>query len=269
MSAVASTNRSYQEHGVDLDLVATSHKRITAMIVDDEPETIRLMKTILINAGMDVVGAENGLEAIERCPHVQPDVILLDLMMPELDGYQTFTHLRTLTSAPIILITARSLKDDVVEGLQFGADDYLTKPFYSPELVARINTVVRRSKFIPPVSTYSFPMVSLTIDLEAREVILRDQKIYLPNKEFEILSLLAQQSPKMVTKEVIANQIWGEDNAKIQNRIKYFIHILRGKLELDPENPSLIISRGGMGYRLASEDENISRYLHSTGTVDL
>ena len=180
-----------------------------------------------------------------------------------MDGFQTFTHLRTITSAPIILITARSLKDDIVEGLQFGADDYLTKPFYSPELIARINTVVRRAKFIPPVSTYSFPMISLTIDLEAREVILRDQKIYLPNKEFEILSILAQQAPKMVSKEGIAKEIWGEDNTKIQNRIKYFIHILRGKLEQDPDHPRLIVSRGGMGYRLATEDEALVRNLKS------
>ena len=252
--ANTNTHTPYPEHGVDLDLVATGHKRITVMIVDDEPETIRMTKTILMNAGMDVVGAENGLEAIERCPHVQPDAILLDLMMPEMDGFQTFSHLRTLTTAPIILLTARSLKDDIVNGLKFGADDYLTKPFYPPELIARINTVVKRAKFIPPVSTYSFPTISLTIDLEAREVILREHKVYLPNKEFEILSILAQQAPKMVTKEGIARDIWGEDNPKIQNRIKYFIHVLRGKLELDPDHPKLILSRGGMGYRLASED---------------
>ena len=98
MTTYKHTQLHIQEHGVDLDLVATGHKRITVMIVDDEPETIRMLKAILMNAGMDVVGAENGLEAIDRCPHIQPDVILLDLMMPSMDGYQTFSHLRTITS---------------------------------------------------------------------------------------------------------------------------------------------------------------------------
>jgi len=238
-----------------LDLVSAGHKRITALIVDDEPETVRMVKTILMSAGMDVVGAESGLEAIDKCPHVQPDVILLDLMMPQMDGYETYQHLRNITRAPVVVITARSLKDDIVEGLQAGMDDYLTKPFYPPELVARINTVVRRARYIPPVSTYSFPTIEMTVDIEARELTLRGEKIYLPNKEFEILSVLARHAPKMVSKEVIAREVWGEDNAKIQNRIKYFIHILRGKIEITPSRPRLIVSREGLGYRLVSDEE--------------
>jgi two-component system KDP operon response regulator KdpE len=253
-------NNQLYDKGVDLDLVSAGHKRITAMIVDDEPETIRMVKTILMTAGMDVVGAESGLEAIDKCPHVQPDVILLDLMMPDMDGYETFQHLRTITRAPVMVVSARSLKDDIVEGLQTGVDDYLTKPFYPPELVARINTVVRRARYIPPVSTFSFPTISLTVDIEAREVVLRDQKIYLPNKEFEILSVLARHAPKMVSKDVIAREVWGEDNNKIQNRIKYFIHILRGKLEINPSRPRIIVSREGLGYRLASDEETVSSY---------
>lgn len=249
-------SNSAEERGVDLDLVSAGHKRITAMIVDDEPETIRMVKTILMAAGMDVVGAESGLDAIDKCPHVQPDVILLDLMMPDMDGYETFHHLRTITSAPVVVISARALKDDIVEGLQTGMDDYLTKPFYPPELVARVNTVVRRARYVPPVSTYSFPTVALTVDIEAREVILREVKIYLPNKEFEILSVLARNAPKMVAKDAIARDVWGEDNTKIQNRIKYFIHILRGKLEVNPARPKLIVSREGLGYRLATEEDS-------------
>ena len=253
--ATSENGNTRNEQGVDLDMVSTGHKRITAMIVDDEPETIKMVKTILMRAGMDVVGAESGLEAIDKCPHVQPDVILLDLMMPDMDGYETFQHLRTITTAPVMIVSARSLKDDVVEGLQTGVDDYIIKPFYPPELVARVNTVVRRVRYVPPVSTYSFPTVNLTIDFEAREVILRDQKIYLPNKEFEILSVLARHAPKMVSKEMIAREVWGEDNPKIQNRIKYFIHILRSKLEIKRSRPKLIVSREGLGYRLATDDQ--------------
>ncbi len=249
----SSTNN---ERGVDLDLVTSGHKRITVMIVDDEPETVRMIKTILMGSGMDVIGAESSLDAIDKCPHTQPDVILLDLMMPDMDGYETYQHLRTITSAPIMIVSARSLKDDVVEGLQFGADDYITKPFYPPELVARVNTAVRRAQFTPPVSIHSFPTINMRVDMENREVTLRENKILLPAKEFEVFSVLVRFAPKLVSKEVIAREVWGEDNEKIQNRIKYFIHILRGKMELDPSKPRLILSREGLGYRLASDEEN-------------
>jgi two-component system, OmpR family, KDP operon response regulator KdpE len=253
--------QSTMDQGVDLDMVTTSHKRITVLIVDDEPETIRMVKTILMAAGMDVVGAENGLDAIDKCPHVQPDVILLDLMMPDMDGYETYEHLQNITTAPVVVVSARALKDDIVVGLQAGMDDYLTKPFYPPELVARINTVVRRARFVPPISIYTFPTISMTIDTDAREVTLREKKIFLPNKEFEILSVLVRKAPKMVSKEEIAMEVWGENNLKIQNRIKYFIHILRGKIELNPSRPKLIISREGLGYRLASDEETANAFV--------
>jgi len=243
------------ERGVDLDQVDSSHKRLTVMIVDDEIETIKMVKSILINAGMDVVGADSGLDAIEKCPHSQPDVILLDLMMPDMDGYEAFRHLRNLTNAPVVMVSARSLKDDIVSGLISGADEYITKPFYPPELVARIQTVVRRTRFVTPISNYSFPIIDLNIDVEAKDVILRGKKLVLPNKEFDILLVLAKNAPKLVSKENIAREVWGLDNYKIQNRIKYFIHILRGKIEIDPSRPQMIISREGMGYRLASDEE--------------
>ena len=124
--------------GIDLDLAQESHKRLTALIIDDEPETVRMMKYVLMEAGMDVVGANSGLDAIEKCPHAQPDVILLDLMMPEMDGFETFRFLRNITNAPVLIVSAKSQKEDIVDGLKFGADDYLTKPFYPAELVARI-----------------------------------------------------------------------------------------------------------------------------------
>ena len=240
--------------GIDLDLVKESHKRLTAMIVDDEPETIRMMKYILMKAGMDVVGANSGLNAIDICPHTQPDVILLDLMMPEMDGYETFRFLRNITNAPVLIVSAKTQKEDIVEGLTFGADDYLTKPFFPAELVARINTVVKRSKYIKPITAYSFPNLRLTIDIESREVTLRGETFLLPRVEFKVLTVLAKFAPKLVTKEVIAHEVWGEDSDKIKKRIKYFVHIIRQKLEIDPHAPRMIISREGLGYRLDTDD---------------
>ena len=240
--------------GLDLDLAKESQKRLTAMIVDDEPETVRMMKYVLMDAGMDVVGAFSGMDAINKCPDAKPDVILLDLMMPEMDGYTAFKNLRNITNAPVLIVSAKVQKDDIVEGLQFGADDYVTKPFYPAELVARINTVVKRTQKVEPVKVFNFPNVQLNIDLDAREVTLRGTTYLLPRVEFEVLAILAQYAPRLVTKETIANQVWGEDNDKIQKRIKYFIHILRRKLEINPHYPRIIISREGLGYRLATDD---------------
>lgn len=240
--------------GIDLDMAQESHKRLTALIVDDEPETVRMMKYVLMGAGMDVVGAHSGLDAIEKCPHAQPDVILLDLMMPEMDGYETFRFLRNITNAPVLIVSAKTQKEDIVDGLKFGADDYLTKPFYPAELVARINTVVKRSRYVEPIEVFSFPNLELSIDIESREVKLRGESFLLPRVEFEVLYVLAKFAPKLVTKEVIAHEVWGEDSDKIQKRIKYFVHILRRKLEADPHSPRIIISREGLGYRLATDD---------------
>jgi two-component system KDP operon response regulator KdpE len=250
------SEKNYKEtpKGIDLDLVKDADKRLTALIVDDEPETVRMMKYVLMDAGMDVIGATSGLDAIDKCPHAQPDVILLDLMMPEMDGYETFRFLRNITNAPVLIVSARSQKDDVVEGLKFGADDYLTKPFYPAELVARINSVVKRSRFVAPITIFTFPHLKLSVDLDSREVKLRGESFLLPRVEFDVLSVLAKFAPKLVTKEVIAHEVWGEDSEKIQKRIKYFVHILRKKLELDPRSPRIIISREGLGYRLASDE---------------
>lgn len=253
MTITENLNRNISP-GIDLDSINESDKRLTAMIVDDEPETVRMIKYVLMDAGMDVIGATSGLDAIDKCPHAQPDVILLDLMMPEMDGYETFRFLRNITNAPVLIVSAKTQKDDIVEGLKFGADDYVSKPFHPAELVARINTVVRRSRYVAPISVYSFPNLELTVDLESREVKIRNNALLLPRVEFEVLAVLSRFAPKLVTKEVIAHEVWGEDSDKIQKRIKYFIHILRKKLEINPHAPRIIVSREGLGYRLASDD---------------
>ena len=116
------------------------------------------------------------------------------------------------------------------------------------------NTVVKRSRYVEPIAIYSFPNLELSIDIESREVKLRGESFLLPRVEFEVLYTLAKFAPKLVTKEVIAHEVWGEDSDKIQKRIKYFIHILRRKLEADPHSPRMIISREGLGYRLASDE---------------
>lgn len=241
---------SVSRKGLDLDAVRAKPSSNRALIIDDDPDTVDLIKIIFRNAGLDVIGAYNGLEAIEKCADLQPHIILLDLMMPGMDGWETYDKIRRLTDAPVIVVSADTKKDNVVRGLNMGFDDYVTKPFYAPELVARVKSVMRRANKITPVIVREFPGIDLTIDFESQEVKLRGKDIHLSTREFSVLKVLAKKAPRMVRYEEIANEVWGNDSGKIRNRIKYLIYLLRQKLEDDPDEPRLILNREGLGYLL-------------------
>jgi DNA-binding response OmpR family regulator len=210
---------------------------------------------VIRNAGMDVVGAFSGIEALEKCSDLQPNIILLDLMMPGMDGWETYNRLRKLTDAPVIVVSADSKKENVVKGLNIGFDDYVTKPFFPPELVARVNVVLRRAGQSKPVTARIFSAIGLVIDFETHDVLLREKVVQLSPREFAILQALAKKAPRMVRYEEIAAGIWGEDNVKIRNRIKYLIYLIRQKMENDPNNPELILNREGLGYQLHTGEQ--------------
>ena len=236
--------------GIDLDTLngKESHKR--ALIVDDDPDAVDLMKIIIRNAGIDVVGAFSGNEAIQKCGDVQPNIIILDLMMPEMDGWQTYQGLRQVTQVPVIMISANSKKENIVESLKMGFDDYLTKPFFPPELIARVNAVLRRVTETEPTTIRAFPEIDLKIDFDNQEVLLKDKTVELTSREFAILGILATNTPNIVKYEEISAEVWGDDSEQHRNRIKYLIYLLRQKLEKDPKNPELILNREGFGYKL-------------------
>lgn len=242
-----------QAKGLDLDFIGMSvpHKR--AMIVDDEPDTVEMVKFILTNAGIDVIGASSGKIALDKCLRISPDIILLDIMMPEMDGFETFEKLREITNSPIIFFTAKSQKEELVKGLQIGADDYISKPYHPAELVARINNTFRRSSYTPPINQYQFPNVDLKINLDTREVVVRDHTIPLTIRELSLLSILARNSKNWVSHETIGNEIWGMDDEKTRKRIKYLIFLLRRKMEITPSKPVLIQNRDGLGYKLIAD----------------
>ena len=243
----------YTTTGVDLDAIQVRPTSTRDLIVDDDPDTVDLIKIIIRNAGMDVVSAFSGYEALQKCADLAPSIILLDLMMPGMDGWETYDGLRRLTDAPVIGVTADVKKESVVRGLNIGFDDYVTKPFFPPELVARVNTVLRRVGSTKPITARVFPEIGLTIDYDTHDVILDGKDVELTPREFAILELLAKKAPRMVRYEEIGAQIWGGINLKIRNRIKYLIYLLRQKLEKDPENPQLILNREGLGYQLNIE----------------
>jgi two-component system KDP operon response regulator KdpE len=239
--------------GLDLDAVQELGSQRVVMVVEDDPDTLNLLKLTLRRAGMNVVGATDGKQAIRKWMDTNPNIVLLDLMMPEMDGWETLGQLRAITDAPIIILSALSQKENVVRGLKEGADDYVAKPFVGDEVVARIEAAMRRSGPSKPVSTLVFPDQGLSIDLETHQVILRDQLIDLTPREFAVIEILARQHPKPVSYEMLAREVWGEDNDKIRERIKWIVYLLRQKIEKDPSRPELILNKTRFGYQLASE----------------
>lgn len=241
-----------KQDGVDLDLMYGLASRQRVLIIDDDPDTVSLLKVVMSRAGYDVISAMGCVEALKKCSDFPPHMILLDLMMPDIDGYQTFTHLRQVSTAPVIIISAKDAKDDVVTGLRSGADDYITKPFYNAEVVERVKTVLRRANTPEPKHQLSFPNLDLAINLDSQEVTLRDQPVHFASREFSVLALLAKQAPRKVTLKTIGLEIWGEDTPDTRKRIKYLIYLIRKKMEVDPKHPVIIPFEGAFGYRLNS-----------------
>lgn len=242
--------QAFNAPGLDLDSNENTPQRPRVLIVDDEPDTVFLLKTILRQAGFDVSGAYSSMEALQKVTGTKPDIILLDLMMPEVDGWVTYERLRQITEAPVLIVSALSGKEMVVRGLEIGADDYLTKPFSSIEMVARVRNILRRAGRKSEKRAYYFPEIQLKIDLDEHTVSIRDQVIGLPGKEFAILEMLARNAPNTVSYEALADGVWGEDSPEVRNRIKYLIFLLRRKIQNSIDDEELIANTGRIGYKL-------------------
>jgi DNA-binding response OmpR family regulator len=246
------TNKQPLGIGVDLD-DRSALERQRVMVVEDDPDTLFLLKQILRIAGFNVIGAQNGKEALQKIVEHTPDLILLDLMMPEMDGWSTLEHLHGMTDTPVIIVSAIGTKEDVVHGLHKGVDDYIVKPFYNPELVARVKTVLRRSAKPHEVSRLVFPQISLAVDLNSQEVSFNEQKIQMTPKEFAVLAVLAKHSPAIVSYPTISQAIWGSDSDDTRKRTKYLVYLLRRKFETALPGCNLILNVDRLGYKLQTE----------------
>ena len=245
-------DKAYAGVGVDLDEVETVERK-RVLVVEDDMDTIFLLKQILRLAGFNVLGALSGREAIRKASDLKPDLVLLDLMMPEMDGWETFSYLRQVTDAPVIIVSALGAKDDVVRALHSGVDDYVTKPFYNAEVVARVNAVLRRSMKPQELSRLVFPQVGLMVDRMTQEVSIVGEKIQLTHKEFSVLAVLAKHAPAIVSYETIADAVWGEDSPDVRKRTKYLVYLLRRKFEQVPGGKDLILNVDRLGYKLQTE----------------
>ena len=245
--------REIQTQNVGIDLDETLRRNKKVLIIDDDPDTIELMKRILRLSDFDVASARNGVEAVSIAEKIQPDIILLDLMMPETDGRTTLKNLRDFTQAPVIVVSALIDKSNIVDLLNLGSDDYITKPFHRDELVARIQAVLRRSRLLSVIDGVSIPESGLTVNFSKREVHFQGEFVQLSPKEYELIELLVKQMPHVVKYKEIGSEIWGENNSYVRNRIKYLVHTIRNKFDEIKPGVDVIITADRVGYRIQSD----------------
>jgi two-component system, OmpR family, KDP operon response regulator KdpE len=217
------------------------------LIVDDEPQIRRVLRTTLSSQGYTVVEARSGDEALEEIRHERPDLILLDVNMPGRSGLETCSEIRATSDIPIIMLTVRNTERDKVQALDAGADDYVVKPFGVEELMARIRAALRR--VAPAESLPPFLSADLKIDFEKRTVMVKGQPVRLTPKEFELLRQLVANQGKAIGHRRLLQAVWGPDYGEETEYLRVFINQLRKKIESDPGNPRYIITEPWIGYR--------------------
>jgi DNA-binding response OmpR family regulator len=221
------------------------------LLVEDEVKLARVVADYLTAAGFDVLKAYTGREALAFFRHEKPDLVILDIMLPEMNGLEVAKIIRKESSTPIIMLTAKVEESDRVLGLEMGADDYITKPFSLRELVARVKAVLRRAK--GEVFTPTLRVGDIEIDLQKREVTVAGKPVELTPTEFEILNLLARHPGRVFTRLEILQRIQSYAYESYERTVDVHIRNLRKKIEPDPKNPRYILTVYGVGYKLAEE----------------
>lgn len=234
------------------------YMRRTILIVEDESSISNFMMTILNANNYHVLLAKTGHEAKMMISSYCPDVILLDLGLPDLDGIQIIQFVRKWSSTPIIVVSARTHEKEKVKALDLGADDYVTKPFATSELLARIRTAIRHGAYHTPSLNQAKPIFcakGLMINYDKRLVVLNDKPIHLTQNEYKIVSLLSQYAGKVLTYEYMINHIWGPHNKGDNQILRVNMANIRRKIEVNPAQPIYIFTEVGVGYRMIEEDQ--------------
>lgn len=228
---------------------ASSHRR-RVLVVDDEPRMIKFIRLNLEHDGFEVYEATSGPQALEKMRDQLPDLVLLDVMMPDLDGFETLRLVREISTVPVIMLTAKGEEDDRVRGLELGADDYVTKPFSPRELVSRVRAVLRRTE-IPGQATHEVIEVDdrLRLDFDRREVWVDGELVKLRPTEYRLLYHLVQNAGWVVPHDQLLAKVWGYEYRDETHYLRLYINYLRQKLERDPSEPVYILTERGVGYR--------------------
>ncbi|MBN9176797.1 MAG: response regulator [Microbacterium sp.] len=224
------------------------------LVADDDPQLVRALRITLAAHGYDVVAAADGAAAVTLAAQAHPDIVLLDLGMPHLDGIGVIAALRGWTDAPIIVVSGRTGSADKVDALDAGADDYVTKPFQIDELLARLRALARRST--PVAGVGADPVVrfgDVTVDLVAKIVTRAGAAVHLTPTEWRMLEFLARHPGALVTRQTLLKDIWGTEQVADTGYLRLYVSQLRKKLEPDPAAPRHLLTESGMGYRLVLE----------------
>ena len=225
-----------------------SEKGLRVLVIDDEPQIRKLLKVSLGAHGYDVHESMSGMDSVVQAADIKPDLVILDLGLPDIDGKEVVRRLREWSDVPILILTARDQEKEKIDALDAGADDYITKPFSMGELLARMRVSVRRSAHVgeDPVIQCG----DLSIDLAQRRVMVDAQEIKLTPTEYDIIKILAQNAGKVLTHRQLLKAVWGDTYSDDTHYIRVYIGQLRRKIEPNPTQPRYIITESGVGYRL-------------------
>jgi two-component system KDP operon response regulator KdpE len=222
--------------------------KISVLVVDDEPETVKCVTANLRARRYDVLTAEDGRTALKLFAESTVDLIILDIMLPGLDGFQVCQAIRRQSGVPIIVLSARGQQKDIVRALDLGADDYLTKPFGADELLARVRVALRHGTSEGAVQRPPLVFGELTIDFEARRVSVADRSVELTRTEFDLLAHLALNAGRVITHRALLQAVWGPEYGDETEYLWTYIRRLRHKIEPNPHKPQYILTQAGVGY---------------------
>jgi DNA-binding response OmpR family regulator len=220
------------------------------LIVDDESRMRRFIRMNMELEGYQVIEADNGIQALDQIRQHTPDLVIMDVMMPQMDGFETLKLLREISTVPVILLTVKSDEEDKIQGLGLGADDYITKPFSPRELSSRVSAVLRRAEWpAPPPRTVLRIDDRLSVDFNRHQVIVDGERIDLRPTEYRLLNHLIQNAGWVVPHDTLLAKVWGYEYRDETHYLRLYVNYLRKKIERDPANPEYILTERGVGYR--------------------
>jgi DNA-binding response OmpR family regulator len=232
-------------------------RKATILAVDDEPHVLKLVKANLESSGYKVLTAEDGEKAVEIVERELPDLVILDLMLPKLDGYAVCRRIREFSAVPVIMLTARSAQVDLVHGFEVGADDYLTKPFSVTELLMRVQAVLRRSKWPEEIMLrQEFKAGPIEIDFAQHRVTVAGEAVRLTPTEYRLLAYLASNANRVIIHRELLRAVWGPEYGDETEYLRVYMRYLRQKLEPNPSDPRYLLTQPGAGYMLYQPDED-------------
>lgn len=227
--------------------------RPRVLVVEDEPQMMKFLRTTLASQGFDVIEAVTGTKGIEAAAFTNPDVILLDLMLPDIDGFEVIHRVREWSRTPIVVISARGREEDKITALDAGADDYVTKPFGAGELFARIRVSLRHAVGANADEQAVFTTGDLEVDMVHRRVSVGGTEVHLTNREYKMLVTLIKYAGKVVTHRQLLREVWGPKYETETPYLRVYMGQLRRKLERDPAQPRILLTEPGVGYRLKAD----------------